>query len=88
MAELAARFAARAGEERLGLVAALAADDRATLRDRAHKLAGLAGMMGHEDIGQAALALEETIEAEGDPGPAAAKLTGLLAALEQSVSSS
>lgn len=88
MAELAARFAARAGEERRAVAEALAAGDAATLRARAHKLAGIAGMVGHDAIGRAALALEETVEAGGDPAPAARKLTGMLEALEKSVSSS
>ncbi len=88
MAELAARFTARAGEERMAIAAALAANDRATLRDRAHKLAGIAGMMGHDAIGRAALALEETVESGGDPAAAARQLTAMLDALAQSVRSS
>lgn len=62
MAELAARFAGRAGEERAALVQALANGDRSALRDRAHKLAGIAAMFGFPAIGEAALALELAAE--------------------------
>jgi HPt (histidine-containing phosphotransfer) domain-containing protein len=51
------------------------------VQDRAHKLAGIAAMFGHPDVGEAALALELAAEA-GDPiGPAAARLDTLLAAI-------
>ena len=81
MDELGRRFAARAAEERAGLAAALAADDRETLQARAHKLAGIAPMFGHAEIGEAALALELAAEEGGDVAPVVARLDGLLAAL-------
>ena len=73
MAELSARFAVRAGDERDGLQAELAADDRFAIRDRAHKLAGIAAMFGHADVGAAALELETAVE-EGDDITAPASL--------------
>ena len=59
LAELAVRFAARASGERAALAAAVAASDRDAIVERAHKLAGIAGMFGHEAIGAAAFSLEE-----------------------------
>ena len=83
MAELAARFAARAAEERKLLATAKAACDRDLLRDRAHNLAGVAPMFGHADIGSAALELEAVVE-NGEPFDAAlASLDLLLRQLER-----
>jgi HPt (histidine-containing phosphotransfer) domain-containing protein len=73
LAELAARFAARAPAERAAIADALAARDTPAVIDRAHKLAGIAGMFGPHEIGQAALALEEaalTGEHCAEPGAA------------------
>jgi HPt (histidine-containing phosphotransfer) domain-containing protein len=81
LAELAARFAARAPLEREALAAALAAGDTATLIDRAHKLAGIAGMVGHPEVGAAALDLEEAVRAGGDGSAEGERLLGLLAAI-------
>ncbi|MGN6499300.1 MAG: Hpt domain-containing protein [Tsuneonella sp.] len=81
LAELAGRFAARAPQERDAIAAALAAGDAATVVDRAHKLAGIAGMFGHADVGAAALALEEAVRAGGDGAAEGARLIGLLGAL-------
>lgn len=81
---LAARFAARAVEERRALTASLAAGDRATIAERSHKLAGIAGMLGYSRIGEAALALERAAE-EGHPMNAEARrLIARLASLENS----
>lgn len=81
MAELAARFDARAPEERAALRAAVAKDDRAAVAARAHKLAGIAGMFGRPEIGAAALNLEEVAESDADMTQAADRLDALLAAL-------
>ncbi|MGN6499707.1 MAG: Hpt domain-containing protein [Tsuneonella sp.] len=81
LAELAARFSARAPQEREAIAAALAAGDAAVVIDRAHKLAGIAGMFGHAEVGAAALALEEAVRAGGDGAAEGARLLGLLAAL-------
>jgi HPt (histidine-containing phosphotransfer) domain-containing protein len=81
LAELAARFAARAPQEREALAAALAAGDTATLIDRAHKLAGIAGMVGHSEVGAAALDLEEAVRAGSDGSAEGARLIDLLGAL-------
>lgn len=62
MSQLAARFAARAVEERKAFAASLASGDRASVAERAHRLAGIAGMCGHPQITEAALALEAAAE--------------------------
>lgn len=81
MAELAARFAASGGEHRSAIAAAVAAQDRAAIVHHAHRLAGIAPMLGHPAIGEAAARLEESAEA-GDYAPDAAALDLLLAQLE------
>ena len=81
MAELSARFARQAGEYREELLGADRAGDRTAVRDRAHKLAGIAPMLGHPDIGSAALELEEAIETQSDCRTAFARLDRLLAAI-------
>ena len=81
IAELSARFARQAGEYRAALLHADSAGDRTAIRDRAHKLAGIAPMLGHPDIGAAALALEEAVETQSDYRSAFARLDRLLAAL-------
>ena len=83
MAELSARFEARAAEERAALAEALARNDREALRDRAHKLVGIAGMFGFPAIGDAASALETAAEIGEDvQGPARA-LDTLLAGISE-----
>lgn len=81
IAALAAKFAARAPEERAALAQAIEAGDEAALIERAHKLAGIAGMFGHHAIGEAALAVEEAALAGGDWRPLAADLLAKLDAL-------
>jgi HPt (histidine-containing phosphotransfer) domain-containing protein len=81
LAELAARFAARAPQEREALAAALAAGDAAMLIDRAHKLAGIAGMVGHPEVGAAALDLEEAVRVGSDGAAEGERLLGLLSAI-------
>ena len=81
MAELAARFAARSAEERTALSTALHEGDLAALQSRAHKLAGIAPMFGHSDIGEAALELELAVEESGDVEASARRLDTLLAAI-------
>ena len=66
IAELSARFAARAADERDAIADALQTGDRAAIIDRAHKLAGIAGMFGHSKVGEAALALEQAALAGED----------------------
>lgn len=81
LAELTARFRARAAEERAELSRALGEDDRATVAERAHKLAGNAGMFGEAELGAAALELEEAAETGTDMREAGERLLALLAAL-------
>lgn len=81
IAALAAKFAGGAPEQREALSAALAAGDSATLVARAHKLAGIAGMVGYGEIGEAALALEDAALAGQDIAAPAAALLALLDAL-------
>jgi HPt (histidine-containing phosphotransfer) domain-containing protein len=79
LADLAARFAERLPAERAAIAEALSAGDREKLVDRAHKLAGIAGMFGRSDIGTAALELEERVRADADFQDEAARLLALLA---------
>ena len=81
MAELRARLAQRCGNEHVAISAALAANDRETLQDRAHKLAGIAGMLGAPEVGHAALALEESLIAGQDFQEEATLLLARLAAV-------
>ena len=81
LAELERRFVEQAGERRRAIEGSLAARNREELAERAHKLAGIAGMLGHGEIGAAALALEEAAESGTDPQPAATRLIALLGAL-------
>nr|WP_237489195.1 Hpt domain-containing protein [Tsuneonella aeria] len=66
IAALASSFAERMPGERAAIANALSAGDRDTLIDRAHKLAGIAGMFGRSDIGTAALELEQRLLASTD----------------------
>lgn len=79
LADLSARFGARANEYRRALAAAVAADDRAMLAAEAHKLAGIAAMFGHPRIGEAALALEQAAEGDAAYADEMASLDLLLA---------
>ena len=81
IAALAAKFAARAPEERDALAAAIEAGDESAVIDRAHKLGGIAGMFGHHSIGEAALGVEEAALAGGDWRPLAEDLLARLDAL-------
>ncbi|RPF70989.1 Hpt domain-containing protein [Aurantiacibacter spongiae] len=78
MASLKARFAERMAEEREILQAALATCNRPALRDQAHKLAGIAPMLGFLALGDAALALEATVDAGEEHAAAAHRVIALL----------
>lgn len=67
MAVLRQRFVERAVAEQSAIRAALARGDWPSLRDLAHGLSGRAGMFGFPDLGEAAQALEEAIEADAAP---------------------
>ena len=82
LAELGRKFAARAREERAALAQAMADDDRTALRDRAHKLAGIAPMVGFPRVGEAALALELAAEDGAAITAPAQALDQTLAAIE------
>lgn len=79
LAPLKAKFAARLAGEVEALRSAWARRDRDLIIDQAHKLAGLAGMVGEPKIGEAALELEETARNGADY---AGQLSKLIAALE------
>lgn len=80
LAPLKAKFAARLEGEVEALRAAWARRDTETIIDRAHKLAGLAGMVGAPKVGEAALLLEETARSGADP---AGQLSELIAEIER-----
>jgi HPt (histidine-containing phosphotransfer) domain-containing protein len=81
LAELRQRFVARAGEEIAGIDRALADGDREAVIDRAHAIAGIAGMFGFKEVGQAAFDLEDAGTQQKDLAIPAARLCELLAAL-------
>lgn len=74
---LRAKFAVRLASEANAFRAVR--DDRAEVIERAHKLAGIAGMLGAPTVGEAALALEEAARAGGDY---AAAFSALIDAIE------
>ena len=78
MAALKARFSERAGEEIAAIEAAIDSADAAELQRRAHKLAGIAPMFGHADLGEAALDLETAAETGMDCQAPAARVIALL----------
>ena len=78
MAEMAARFAHRAGEFRAELADATTRDDRTALAAVAHRLAGIAPMFGQAAIGEVALELEEAAETGGEYAALASQLDRLL----------
>ena len=78
LAELSSRFADRLPEERAAIANAIEIGDRRALIDRAHKLAGIAGMFGRPDIGAAALELEQSAMADADFSEEASQLLDLL----------
>ncbi|MBU2341799.1 MAG: Hpt domain-containing protein [Alphaproteobacteria bacterium] len=82
MADLAQRFATRAVEEREALTGSLASGDRAAIVERAHRLAGIAGMYGHPLITDAALALEASAERGLAMEASGQRLLDLLSGLE------
>lgn len=88
MESLRHRFALRLREELAALLAlregGAGADEGsgADLIARAHKLAGIAGMLGAVQVGEAALRLEEALLAGQDPAPA---LAALEAAIGQAI---
>lgn len=63
---LRAKFAERLVNERQEFCAAHARGDTGTIIDRAHNLAGLAGMLGAPEVGDAALQLEERARSGAD----------------------
>lgn len=62
MAQLRARFRARAGEEEARLRAALAGADLAEIRRLAHGLHGSAGVFGFPKLGEDAAMVESAID--------------------------
>lgn len=74
LAAIAKRFAAAAGESAAAIGAALGREDWSELARLCHSLAGRAGMFGHADIGDAARAVEEGVDA-GLSAPAITELT-------------
>lgn len=79
---LKAKFAARLAREEDAFLILIAARDIEGLIDRAHKLAGLAGMLGAPGVGDAALRLEETARAGRDW---TSDLNALLAAISEAL---
>lgn len=81
LSALSARFGQRAAADRAALAQALAVGDSIAVRDISHKLAGLAGMLGHPEVTNAALALEAAAEEGRDLKSLAAELDAALASV-------
>jgi HPt (histidine-containing phosphotransfer) domain-containing protein len=81
MAALRVRFLARAADD---LATLATADDEAT-RHIAHRLGGSAGTFGFPEISDAALALDEALEASADSGEIKRLRAALAAALEVAI---
>lgn len=77
---LKAKFAIRLAGEGEIFLALGAENDCDGLIERAHKLAGLAGMLGAPAVGEAALQLEETVRSGRDWK---VELTALLVAIAE-----
>lgn len=77
---LKAKFAIRLASERDAFLALAAAKDSDGVIARAHKLGGLAGMLGAPAVGEAALVLEETARMGRDW---ATELDALLASITE-----
>ena len=78
MAELRTRLADRFAEDRRVFAQLVEVDDREAIVDRAHRLAGIAGMLGAPDVGAAALALEDAARTDGTFAEEARRLLALL----------
>ena len=81
LSELRARFVRRSADEIAEIDRAMAERDRPALIERAHAIAGIAGLFGFGEIGTAAAELEEKGRAGGDVEAAAARLRAMLSAL-------
>ena len=81
LADLAQRFAAQAPGQAEAVRVLVREGNMAALGELAHKLAGIAGVLGQPSLGQAAIKLEETIERGDDPRLATDRLLRLLDAL-------
>lgn len=82
LAGLRRKFASRLREERAAfqvLVASPYGEARDAMIERAHKLAGIAGMLGAAEVGEAAMRLEEALLAGQDHRAALAALDAAIA---------
>ena len=85
MAQLRARFLARAEDERAQLIAATATMDRAEILRLSHGLSGSAGVFGFPTISLNAQAVEEAIDDKADEQEVRRRCAVLLARLEEAV---
>ena len=79
--EMRTRFGARAQNDLAAIELALLAGDIARLADITHRLAGLAAMLGHPAVGDAALAVEDAVLANRVCDAQIARLKTLLSDL-------
>ncbi|MGY6552872.1 MAG: Hpt domain-containing protein [Erythrobacter sp.] len=77
------KFLARLSDERAALLELAELGGWDQIIDRAHKLAGIAGMLGAPQVGEAALCFEETARADS---PCDAEFAALIAAIEAAIS--
>lgn len=76
------KFGASLPEHRENLLRLHEANDRDGLIDRAHKLAGIAAMMGAPDVGETAFELEESLREHGE---GEAEFGALIAAIDRAM---
>jgi HPt (histidine-containing phosphotransfer) domain-containing protein len=76
------KFRARLHDEREAFVLLRTQESRQDIIERAHKLAGIAGMLGAPHVGELALLLEETART---PQDYSAEIDALIVAIEQAI---
>lgn len=78
---LGERFRTRAADDLGQMRSALARGDHQLVRERAHRLSGMAATFGHPEVGEAAKSLDEAIkrnDVAGEIGAKAQRLFDLL----------
>lgn len=83
MEALRQRFAARTRGDAKLIIAYAKVDDRNTLRDLCHAIAGTAGMFGFSALGEAASTVEDAIDAHAADMVLESLVTRLLAEIER-----
>lgn len=83
LVRIRAAFARQATDRALRLVKALGEDDTVTVIEIAHKIAGIAGMVGFADLGDQAARVENLVDGRAAPAELAAATSRLVDDLMQ-----